>query len=225
MALTLLYHPLSSYCHKVLIALYERGIAFEPRLVNLGDPAERAALEAIWPIGKFPVLRDSDTGRDLAESSIIIEYLDRQAIPADVLIPDEADTALEVRFWDRVLDLYVQAPMQEIVGDRLRGANADLGRTRATLATAYRMIDRQMTGRDWLAGDAFSLADCAAAPALFYASILQPFPDGHAALAAYFERLLVRPSVQRVLREARPYFPMFPFVERMPSRFLTGPAG
>ncbi len=220
MPLTLYYHPLSSYCHKVLVALYENGTAFEKRLVDLGNPAERAALQAIWPVGKFPVLRDTARNRDVAESSIIIEYLDHHAPGARPLVPARWEDAMEVRQWDRVLDLYVHTPMQEIVLDRILGAGADLSRRRDMLDTAYAMLEAHLAGRTWMAGPGFSLADCAAAPALFYAGIVHPFAGRFTNLDAYFERLVERPSYRRVLDEARPFFSMFPFVDAMPKRFL-----
>ncbi len=219
MPLTLFYHPLSSFCHKALIALYEHGAPFTPRLVNLGDPADRALLQAAWPMTKFPVLRDQPRGRDVAESTIIIEYLDHHYAGAHKLIPDERDAALEVRLWDRVFDNYVQGPLQAIVGDRIHGAGADLSQQHATLAMAYRMIDERVATRSWVGGEAFSMADCAAAPALFYASTLQPFTTDCPHLAAYFERLMARASVQRVISEAKPYFAMYPFADNIPERF------
>ena len=220
MALTLYYHPLSSYCHKVLTALYEAGTAFDKRSINLGDPAERAELQAIWPVGKFPVIRDHARNRDVAESSIIIEYLDHHLPGAQPLIPARREDALEVRQWDRFLDLYVHTPMQEIVFDRLRGSQGDTARFRDTLETAYPMLEAHLAGRTWMAGPGFSLADCAAAPALFYAGAVQPYADRFAHLGAYFERLLGRPSYRRVLEEARPYFSLFPFADALAKRFL-----
>ncbi len=219
MSLTLYYHPLSSFCHKVLVALYEHDIAFTPRLINLADGADRAALQAVWPLIKFPALHDEARGRDLGESSIIIEYLDHYYRGPDPLIGAAADTALEARLWDRICDHHLQGPIQEIVRDRIRAADADMAPQRAALLVAYRMIDTQMASRQWLAGDAFSIADCSAAPALFYAMTLQPFPTDCGHLHAYFERLMARPSVQRVLNEARPYFTMYPFAEAIPQRF------
>lgn len=219
MALTLYYHPLSSYCHKVLVALYERDVTFAPRLVNLGDAADRAELAAAWPMVKFPVLRDDARGRDVAESSIIIEYLDLHAPGPHALIPADRDEALDVRLWDRVFDNYVHAPMQAIVADRIHGSAADLAPQRAALDVAYRMIETRMQGRTWAGGQAFSMADCAASPALFYASMVHPFPVHCAQLHAYFERLMARPSVRRVMEEAKPYFSMYPFQENIPQRF------
>jgi glutathione S-transferase len=217
--ITLYYHPLASFCHKVLIALYEHGIDFEKRLINLGDAADRAELQAIWPIGKFPVIRDHARGRDVPESSIIIEYLDHFYQGGAPLLPPEWEAAYDVRLWDRFFDNYVQGPMNAIVLDRILGSKGDMARERAALATAYGMIDERMAARQWIAGDSFSMADCAAAPALFYAATLEPFANGASHLNAYFERLMARPSVQRVLEEAKPYFSMYPFEEAIPARF------
>jgi glutathione S-transferase len=219
MALTLYYHPLASYCHKVLIALYELGVEFEPRVVDLADAADRAELGALWPVGKFPVIRDHARGRVLGESTIIIEYLDLHAAGGAPLVPQDRDAALEVRLWDRVCDLHVQGPMQEIVADRLRGAGGDMTAARAMLRTAYGMMDRQLASRPWLAGANFSMADCAAAPALFYASTLEPITAQQNTLLAYFGRLVERPSVRRVIAEAAPWFRHYPFAEAIPDRF------
>ncbi len=218
MSLTLYYHPLSSYCWKVLIALYEAGIPFQKRHVDLGDPADRAALAAIWPFAKFPAIHDSERHRDLGESSIIIEYLDRHWPAAQPLIPADRDQALEVRFWDRVFDNHVQGPMQQIVLDRMRSTNLDLTRERATLLTAYRLLEAHLESDTWM-GRAFSLADCAAAPALFYARAIEPIPADLGRVCAYFDRLVLRPSVQRVLKEARPFFQLFPFANSLEARF------
>lgn len=219
MALTLYYHPLASFCHKVLIALYERGVAFDKRIIDLGDPGDRAALQSVWPFARFPVLGDSRRGRDVAESSIIIEYVDHYAPGTHTLIPGDWEEALDVRLWDRVFDGYVQVPMQAIVLDRILGSKGDMGRERETLGTAYALIDRRMQGREWAAGGAFSMADCAAAPALFYANTVHAFPPECAALVAYYERLMARPSVARVMEEARPYLGMYPFAENVEARF------
>lgn len=214
MALKLYLHPLASYCHKVLIALYESATPFEPLIVDLGDAAERAALVALWPFGKFPLLSDERRGCTVPESSIIIEYLDRHYPGAARLIPDEPAAALETRLQDRFYDLYVHAPMQKIVLDRLRPAGegdaTGVAEARQTLTTAYALADAQMATRRWAAGADFSMADCAAAPALFYADKLQPFRGTHPHLAAYFERLLQRPSYARVLHEAEPWMRQFP---------------
>ncbi len=218
MSLTLYYHPLASYCHKVLIALYENEIAFEARIIDLGADRDRAELRALWPFCKFPVLRDQERQRTLPESSIIIEYLDQFAAKRP-MIPSNSNDALQIRLWDRVFDNYVHGPMQDIVLDHLQGAKGDMGGPRATLQTAYSLIDQQVASLPWAAGQAFSMADCAAAPALFYAHTLEAFPEQHVHLRAYFERVVERPSVQRVLAEARPYFSMYPFHSAIPARF------
>jgi len=214
MSLTLYYHPLSSFCWKVLIALYENDIPFMPQMVNLGDAEERAAFLKIWPIGKFPVLRDERRGQTLPESSIIIEYLDKFYQGSTRFIADDDEPALQTRLRDRFYDLYVHLPMQAIVDNRLRPKDAKdpLGvqNARARLHTAYRMIDDQMKAGGWAAGDAFGMADCAALPALFYADKVAPLGGGFANVSAYLERLKARPSVKRVLQEAEPYFQYFP---------------
>ena len=220
MSLTLFYHPLASFCHKVLIALYENHTAFDKRIINLGDEKDRAELLAVSPIGKFPVIRDHARERDVAETTIIIEYLDHFFAGERPLIPSEWEDALQVRLWDRLLDSYVQMPMQHIVGDRLRGAQGDVSKERATLEMAYRMIDKQLAGRMWLGSQEFSMADCAAAPALFFSSTVQPLPHGLAHLRGYFDRLVERPSVHRVLEEAKPYLRFYPFIDAVPKRFL-----
>ncbi len=216
MSLTLYYHPLSSYCHKVLIALYEHGVDFDKREVNLGDASERAELARLWPYVKFPVLRDHRRGRDVAESSIIIEYLDHR-VPR--LIPADWDDALDVRLWDRVFDNYVQGPLQAIVGNKIRAGTADMAAERAMLETSYRLLEARLAGRLWVAGKEFSMADCAAAPALFYADTVVPIAPECVNVRGYFERLVSRPSVARVLAEAKPYFSMYPFQEQLPERF------
>lgn len=223
MALTLHYHPLSSCCHKALIALYELQIPFEPRLLNLGDPEQRSNFVALWPSGKMPLLQDGP--RTVPETSVIIEYLVQRHAPANqTLIPPDPGKALEVRLMDRLSDLYVMTPMQAIVADRInaeadRSAHA-VNKARATLGMAYGIFNQKLQGRTWLAGDDFSMADCAAAPALFYATTLVPIPAEHTLLAEYFERLVQRPSVARVLDEARPFFQYYPYREAIPARFM-----
>lgn len=223
MSLTLYYHPLASYCHKVLIALYENGIEFESRIIDLTDAADSAELQALWPIGKFPVIRDHARQRNLPESSVIIEYLDRLYPGEQRLLPDDWEAALEVRLWDRFFDNYLQTPIQRIVSDRLHATNGDLSRERSTLETAYGMLDRRMASRIWVASPDFSMADCAAAPALFYACTLLPFPDDYQHLSAYFDRLIQRPSFLRVIDEARPWFSLYPFADRLAQRFREAP--
>ena len=214
MSLTLHFHPLASYCHKVLIALYENDTPFTPNVVDLSNERARAALLKLWPIGKFPVLADEARDQTIPESTVIIEYLDRHYPGTTRFIPAEVDRAWQTRLRDRFYDLYVHEPMQKIVGDRLRtDGNKDphgVEEAKARLRTSYRMIDQEMVTRSWAMGEAFSLADCAAAPALFYANEVMSFGESHANLAAYFVRLKARPSYARVLKEAEPYFAMFP---------------
>ncbi|MGM4908004.1 glutathione S-transferase family protein [Tardiphaga sp. 866_E4_N2_1] len=213
MSLTLHFHPLSSYCWKALVALYENDTPFTPHMVNLGDEAERAALLKLWPIGKFPVLEDDERGAIVPESSIVIEYLDRHFPGRTRFIPD-GDAGLQMRLRDRFYDLYVHTPTQKIVGDRLVPADKKdphgVAMARAQLTTSYGMIDRQMATNVWAMGTAFTLADCAAAPALYYANKVHPFGDGHRNVSAYLRRLLARPSFARVVKEAEPYAHMFP---------------
>lgn len=225
MSLVLYLHPLASFCHKVLLALYENETPFEARVVDLADPESTAELLAQWPVGKIPVLHDRARGRTVPETSIILEYL-AQHYPGPVaLLPADPELALQARLWDRFFDLYVQAPMQKIVVDRLRPAGGNdphgVAEAEATLRTAYAMLERQLQTGPWAIGPTFSMADCAAAPALFYGHIAVPFEREQQALSAYFERLLARPAFARVLREARPYFGNFPLRDRMPARFLS----
>ena len=214
MSLTLHFHPLSSFCWKALIALYENDTPFAPNMVDLGNAAERAALLKLWPIGKFPVLRDDTRNQTVPESSIIIEYLDRHYPGRTQFIPADPDLAWQTRLRDRFYDLYLHLPMQKIMGDRLRpeGKKDPHGveEARAQLWTSYRMIEAQMSAGTWAMGEAFGLADCAAMPPLFYGNMVEPFGDAHKNVTAYFERLKARPSVARVLKEAEPYFNMVP---------------
>ena len=214
MSLMLHFHPLASYCHKVLIALYENNTPFTANMVDLSNESERAALLKLWPIGKFPVLADDARDQTIPESTVIIEYLDRHYPGRTRFIPADVDRAWQARLRDRFYDLYVHEPMQRIVGDRLRsGGKRDpygVEEARTRLRTSYRMIDQEMATRTWAMGELFSLADCAAAPALFYANEVMPFGESHKNAAAYLDRLKARPSYARVLKEAEPYFAMFP---------------
>jgi glutathione S-transferase len=213
MALRLYFHPFASFCQKVLVALYENATPFEPQLVDLGDPVSRAAFVEIWPIGKFPVLRDEERDRTIPESTIIIEYLARHYPGPIELVPQDGDLAIETRLWDRFFDLYVDEPMQKIVTDRLRPTGKSdphgVEQARANLQTAYRILEKEMKGRTWAAGHAFTMADCAAAPALFYANLVESL-GAYANVAAYQKRLLGRPSFARVVKEAEPFFSAFP---------------
>jgi glutathione S-transferase len=214
MSLKLHFHPLASYCHKVLIALYENDTPFTPNKVDLANQGERAALLQMWPIGKFPVLRDEARGQTVPESTVIIEYLDRHYAGATRFVSADAERAWQTRLRDRFYDLYVHEPMQKIVGDRLRpeGKKDPYGveEARARLRTSYGMIEKEIATSRWAVGEEFSLADCAAAPALFFANEVMPLGAEHANVAAYLGRLKVRPSYARVLKEAEPYFAMFP---------------
>jgi glutathione S-transferase len=214
MALQYYYHPLSSYCWKVLIALYELGAEFERVSVDLGDPAARAEYLKISPLGKIPALRDTGRGEDLWETTIMIDYLDQCAPCAVRLIPPEGHAALQARFWDRFFDLYVHGAFTPIVADRLRpeGKSDAFGveRAREQLNTAYDLLERGLAGRTWAAGETFTLADCAAAPALFYADLIEPIGAGRPTLSAYYGRLRQRPSVVRAITEAKPCFQYYP---------------
>jgi glutathione S-transferase len=214
MSLKLYLHPLASYCWKVLLALYENETAFEGVIIDLGNPEERAELARLWPFAKFPVLRDEGRGQTIVESTIIIEYIAQHHPGPAQLIPEDRDASRDVRFHDRFYDLYVHEPMQTLVFDRLRpeGSKDPFGveRARSTLRTAYDHIEREMATRRFAAGDMFSMADCAAAPALYYADRVFPIGPNLPHTAALLQRLLERPSFKRVLREAEPYFAMFP---------------
>ncbi|EIM27314.1 glutathione S-transferase family protein [Microvirga lotononidis] len=209
MSLQLYAHPFSSYCQKVLIALYENDIAFEYRMLD-GGPAN-AEWEALWPIKRFPVLVDG--GRAVMEATIIIEHLGLHHPGSVRLIPEDARAALDVRMMDRFFDNYVMTPMQKIVFDRIRPEAdrdpAGVTDARKMLDAAYGWLDRAMAGRQWAHG-AFSMADCAAAPSLFYADWVHPIGRDHANVLAYRERLLARPSFARAVDEARPYRHFFP---------------
>jgi len=203
-------HPFSSYYQKALIAFYENDIPFEFRM--LADEKIAAEHAALWPLKKMPVLVDA--GRTLVESSIIVEYLDLHHPGVARMVPEDPVVALDVRMMDRFFDNYVMTPMQKIVGDSLRGAdNRDpqgVADAHAMLATAYRWPDERMRGREWAAGNAFSLADCASAPSLFYADWVHPIGEALTNVRAYRKHLLARPSFDRAVDEARPYRPLFP---------------
>jgi glutathione S-transferase len=210
MALTLYAHPFSSYCQKVLIALYENETPFIYR--GLDEDGAMAELTAEWPLKRFPVLIDG--GRTVLETTIIIEHLALHHPGPVRLIPADPREALAVRFMDRFFDNYISTPQGRIVFDSIRPAEHrdphGVAEARAMLETAYGWLDSHMTGREWAAGDAFSLADCAAAPALFYADWTHPIGEAFANIRAYRQRLLARPSFARAVDEARPYRPLFP---------------
>jgi glutathione S-transferase len=218
MALKLYFHPLASFCHKALIALYENGTPFEPVIVDLMDEASSAAFRAVWPMAKMPVLRDEARDRTVAESTIVVEYLDAHYPGATRFVPADPDAAWQTRMWDRFYDHYVQEPMQKIVTDRLRPAGSSdawgVEQARAQLHQAYAVVEGEIGAKTWMLGDAFTLADCSAAPALFYANTVEPFGATQGKLAAYLDRLMARSSFARVLEEAEPYFTLFPLEQK-----------
>jgi glutathione S-transferase len=214
MSLKLHYHPLASYCWKVLIALYENDTPFERQLVDLSTPEQRAALQRLSPFVKFPALEDREHGRTIWESTSIIEYLAQHYPGESPLISANPDGAFEVRRTDRFFDLYVHESMQKIVGDKLRPADKrdpfGVEQARAVLATAYDYLERALGSQPWAAGDAFSMADCSAAPALYYANRVAPFGPDRSRITAYLARLHARPSFARTFEEAQPYLQNFP---------------
>jgi glutathione S-transferase len=215
MSLTMHLHPLASFCWKPLIALYENGTPFTSVVVDLGNEQSRAAFLRLSPAGKMPVLRDEALGHTVPESTIVIEYLNERYPGPVELIPADVDLARETRLADRFYDFYVQEPMQKIVGDRLRpeGQTDPFGveQARAQLRGSYAIIEQDMRPRTWAMGEAFTMADCAAAPALFYANKVEPFGDKYPVVKRYHDQLLQRPSVARVIEEAQSYFKLFPY--------------
>ncbi|MCJ9674618.1 MULTISPECIES: glutathione S-transferase family protein [unclassified Neorhizobium] len=205
-------HPFSSYCQKVLTALYENGTDFDTRMLGPEDPSAYQDLCSMWPVKRFPILIDGE--KRVFESSIIIEYLG-QHYPGPVkLIPDDADAALDVRMMDRFFDNYVSIPQQKVVFNAIRPEESrdpyGVQEARDMLDAAYGWLDQRMADREWAAGGAFSLADCAAAPALFYADWTHRIGEQFAHVRAYRKRLLARPSFARAVDEARPYRSFFP---------------
>ncbi|MBN9253850.1 MULTISPECIES: glutathione S-transferase family protein [unclassified Mesorhizobium] len=215
MSLTLHFHPLASFCWKPLIAFYENDTPFTPVIVDLGDEQSRAAFLKISPPGKMPALRDDTRDCTVLESTIVIEYLAAHYPGPVELIPGDVDLAIKVRQADRFYDFYVQEPMQKIVADRLRpGDKTDpfgVEQARAQLRNSYAIIEQDMRSRTWAMGEAFTMADCAASPALFYANKVEPFGENYPAMKRYHDRLLARPSFARVIEEAQPYFHLFPY--------------
>jgi len=205
-------HPFASYCWKVLVALYENHTAFTYRSLGPEDPSASSELEALWPLKKFPVLVDE--GRPVIESSVIIEYLTLRYPGPVRLIPPDPEAALEVRFLDRYFDNYIMTPMSKIVTNQLRAQDQrdpyGVDEARAALDTGYRWLDGAMAGRTWAAGESFTLADCAAAPSLFYADWVHRIEETFSHVRSYRSRLLARPSVARVVDEARPFRQFFP---------------
>ncbi|WP_425603904.1 glutathione S-transferase family protein [Dyella lipolytica] len=212
MTLKLYAHPFSSYCQKVLVALYENGTPFEWRKLAYDDAEIMTEFAALWPVKRMPVLVDAD--RTIMEASIIIEHLGLHHPGPVSLLPADASVALRVRFMDRFFDNYISTPQQKIVFDALRPETERDARgvadARAMLDTAYAWLDKTMAHREWAAGDSFSLADCGAAPFLFYADWTHRIDPSFANVIAYRQRLLARPSFARAVDEARPYRPLFP---------------
>ncbi|MFC7398398.1 glutathione S-transferase family protein [Chelatococcus sp. GCM10030263] len=210
MALTLYAHPFSSYCQKVLIALYENETPFTYR--KLDEDGAMAELTELWPLNRFPVLVDD--GRAVIETTIIIEHLALHHPGPVRLIPQDQRAALAARFMDRFFDNHIATPQGRIVFDSIRPAEHrdpyGVAEARAMLDTAYGWLDKELAGREWAAGDAFSLADCAAAPSLFYADWTHPIGEAFVNVRAYRQRLLARPSFARAVDEARPYRSLFP---------------
>ena len=214
MDLELFFHPLSSFCQKVLIALYENDTPFTPHFVDLADAASAAELKRRWPLGKFPVLYDHARDRTVPESSIIIEYLAQHYPGKSQLVQADAELARQTRLRDRFFDLYMNVPMQKVVTDKLRpaGKNDPYGveEAKKLLQTSLGMLDQDMATKTWAMGDAFTMADCAAAPPLFYANMLMPFGATHKNAARYLDRLMKRPSFARAVEEAQPYLKLMP---------------
>ncbi len=205
-------HPFASYSWKVLIALYENQTPFTYRALGPEDPEAATELEALWPLKKFPVLLDE--GQAVIESSVIIEHLMLRHPGPVRLIPQDSQAALEVRFLDRYFDNYIMTPMSKIVTNQLRPQDKrdDYGveEARTALDVAYRWVNNLMEHRTWAAGDTFSMADCAAAPSLFYADWAHPIGERFPHVRSYRARLLARPSVARTVDEARPFRQFFP---------------
>jgi glutathione S-transferase len=207
MSLTLYAHPFAAYCWKVLIALYENATPFTYRMVE-----DMAELESLWPIKKFPLLRDGDA--TIVESSVIIEHLMLRYPGPTRFIPEASGAALNVRFMDRFFDNYVMTPSQKLVLDRMRADGEHdakgVAEARTMLDRAYGWLEKQLAPQAWAAGNHFTMADCAGAPALFYADWVHPIDDRYPRVRAYRARLLARPSVTRTVDEARPYRKLFP---------------
>jgi glutathione S-transferase len=214
MSLTLHFHPLASFCWKPLIGLYENETPFQPVIVDLFDEASRTAFFKLWPVGKFPVLRDEQRKRTVLESTIIIEYLQQYYPGRNQLIPADPELAWQTRLWDRFFDFYVHEMMQKCVADKLRPAGKTdpygVEQAKKQLQASYGVLEQELAAKRWIMGDAFTLADCAACPALFYGNKVSPFGEAHPKVAAYLDRLMARASFARVLEEAQPYFHNFP---------------
>jgi glutathione S-transferase len=212
-------HPFASFYWKVLIALYEREVPFEFLMVDPDHPENSEAVGRPAPTGQFPVLIDGD--RTVIESAAIIEYLDLHHGDAPPMVPADPRAAIEARQLDGIFDDYVSAPLTRMVLNALRDHDKRDpyidAEAKATLDKSYAWSNRWMQGREWPANDVFGIADCAAAPALFYAHWGYPIPQALTALRDYRGRLLARPSIARVVEEARPWRAIFPLKGRTPD--------
>jgi len=212
MALKLYLHPLSSYCHKALMALYENDTPFQPILI---DATTIGAFRKLWPLGKFPLLHDEARGELVPESTIIIEYLNLHYPGKVALIPADPERARQVRMHDRFFDLYLHTPMQKFAADRLRPPDRrdpyGLDEARRAYIAALDMVESDLAGKTWVMGEEFTMADCAAGPALFYGNrFYGPLRETHPVSMAYLDRLMQRPSYARALREAEPFMHLLP---------------
>jgi len=212
MSLELFAHPFSSYCQKALIAFYENDIPFTFRMLSPDEPANSEVFAQLWPIKRFPLLVDD--GRTIMEATSIIEHLAVHHPGPVRLIPDDPAVAVEVRMLDRFFDNYVMTPQGKCVFNAIRPADArdpfGVAEAQTILDTAYAWLDERMAGREWAVGDTFSLADCAAAPSLFYADWTHAIAPKFANVHAYRARLLARPSFARAVDGGRPYRHFFP---------------
>jgi len=210
--LALYGHAFSSYTQKVLIALYENDTPFEFRSIGPDTPEHTREWLRRWPLRKFPLLLDGE--REVVESSIVIEYLELTRPGKTRFVPSDPMAALDVRFLDRFFDLHVMNPMQHAVSGALTGDPAKrrdaLQLAEEKLELAYAWLERHLQGKTWAAGEAFTLADCAAAPSLFYADWTYRIGESYTRLRAYRARLLARPSFARAVDEARYFRPNFP---------------
>ena len=225
MTLQLHHHPISSYCWKAQIALEELGTPFETVVVNLGDAETQTEYRQISPFGKIPALSDSARGQDVFEVSIIVDYVELHYPGRARLTPADPAAALEVRLMDRVFDLYVHMVFQSVIRDRLRpeGGRDPFGveQAREQLRQSYDFLDGRLAGRAWAAGSDFTLADCSAAPALFYADLIEPIGEGRPTLGAYLAKLMQRPSVSHAIEGAKPFLRYFPALPEERARLAA----
>ena len=212
MSLALYGHPFSSYTQKALIALYENGTPFEFRCIGPDTPEHVAEWLRRWPMSRFPLLLDGE--RSIVETSIIIEYLQVAYPGAVLLLPADPMAALDARFLDRFFDLYVMDAVQFAVNSALGSIPVEpaAGRAGASkrLERAYAWLEAHLVGKTWATGDAFTLADCAAAPSLFYADWTHRIAETFPLLRAYRARLLGPPSFARAVEEGREFLALFP---------------